>query len=599
MRLRKIFRSLQPPIWSTLSPPRLALPAAALLATSYLLLTFGPQLLQPLLTWLIPLAGLGLAMAIVARLGEPLSAEIEAAPERLRPRARLGRILHRMTGLHGPRATPPEKRFLHAFRKARDLMFLANGEMQLVEVNDSFCELWGRRRADLLRCSLAEVMAETSLDQEDFSALLAAADFRGEMTVTQADGALRVYDLIATPLSRELYLGIAREVTEQRLYQDELQRAAEWRELVLRNLDDGLLVMDGEGRPAIHNRAAETLLALRAEDFTGLSLVEGELRHASQRWALRPAEGQGDLYQLALRQAAKVQDRRVCVWREGRRERELAINLSPLFDARQELIGALASLREVRTAEPGTGNQHHLARLTELVDLAAHAGHEIINRMTGIISYAQLLHERMPAETEEAGLLRGVIAEGERVTGILRHLLAFARPRPQERLTTPLEGVIAAALSLMQPRLAKDGIRVNNTATPDLPPVSCHCQQIQEVFVNLLSNAQYALNLKYPGEHPEKAIAIHTALVAKPDGSRRLRATVVDAGIGIAPENLPRIFAPFFSTKHKDEGTGLGLSLSQQIVRDHGGEIHVESELGSYARFIVEVPAAEDALEEA
>ncbi|MDZ7269767.1 MAG: ATP-binding protein [candidate division KSB1 bacterium] len=594
MRLQKILRTLQPPLWFTRSLPRLILPASAFLATSFCLFVFSPPPLHAGLACLIPLAGLGLTMAVVIRLSDPVPAGIKAAPQRLQPRARLGRMLHRMTGLRNPRVAAAEKLCLQAFRKARDAMFLADGEMRLLEVNDSFCELWGRRRADLLGRPLADVLAEARLDQEDFSALLIAADFRGDMTVTQADGALRIFDFIGMALSRDLYLGIAREVTEQRLYQEELQRAAEWRELILRHLDDGLLVIDAEGRPAIHNRMAETLLGLTAEDFTRLSLREGELRLAGQRWVLRPADGHGDPLQLVLQQAGRVQDRRMQVWREGRQERELAINLAPLFDAHQQLIGALATLREVNSALPATGPQNPAARMTELMELAASAGHEIINRMTGIISYAQLLHERMPAETEEAGLLRGVIAEGERITGILRHLLGFARLRPQERLVTPLEGVIAAALSLMQPRLAKDGIRVKSTAAPHLPPVSCHCQQIQEVFVNLLSNAQYALNLKYAGGHPEKVILIHTTLVSRPDGGRRLRTTVMDTGIGIAPENLHRVFAPFFSTKPKDQGTGLGLSLSRQIVREHGGEIYVESELGGYALFIVELPAAEE-----
>lgn len=604
MRLCNLLRSWPPLFLSIFFNTDMARFTLLTLAISFIVLTFFRHVPSPLLACLLPMAGLGVAMAIVARFNEPLATEADLKITRVPERAGLGKILHRVAGyLDVQRIVPTETLHERVFRLARDAMFIVNSELRFVEANDSFCALWGLRRQELFKRTLPEIMAEASFEQEDFCALLARSDVQGEMTITGRDGGQRVFDLQAMPISSEHYFGIAREVTEKHHCQEEWRRAAEWRELLLRNMTDGLLVLDCEGRPMIHNRAAETLLGLPAEEFAKLSLLDGKLAHESQRWALRPV-GWDDPFSQALREARKAHDCRAQVYRDDRLVRQLVISVAPLYDEHQDLLGALTTLRELsrrelqlRSPEPAfpqaSTEPQQIVRLTELVELAASAGHEIINRMTGIISYAQLLQERATAGHEETALLRGIIGEGERVTGILRHLLAFARPRPHERLITPLEGVIAASLSLMAPRLHKDGIQVQNTAAPDLPPVSCHCQQMQEVFINLLNNAQHALNLKFPGPDAEKTILIHTELIASSNGGRRIRATFTDAGIGIAPEALPMIFTPFFTTKHKDEGTGLGLSLSRQIIQDHGGEIRVESRVGSHTAFVVELPVAE------
>lgn len=603
MRLHNLLRSWPPFFPLNFFNAGMAKFTLLTLAASLVGLTLCRLIPSPLFACFLPMAGLGVAMAIVARLNEPLAAEAELKITRVPERAGLGKILHRVAGyLDVQRIVQTETLHERAFRLAHDAMFIVNGELRFIEANESFCALWGLRRQELFKRTLPEIMAEAGFEQEDFCALLARADFQGEMTLTARGGAQRVFDLQAMPISSELYFGIAREVTETHHCQEEWRRAAEWRELLLRNMNDGLLVIDREGRPLIHNRAAEAMLGLPAEEFEKLAVLDGKLAHESQRWALRPM-GLEDPFALALHETRKAQDCRAQVYRDDRLVRQLVIDVSPLYDEHQELLGALTTLRdlsrrELRPVEPGSlqarTEPQQIVRLTELVELAASAGHEIINRMTGIISYAQLLQERAAAGQEEAALLHGIVGEGERVTGILRHLLAFARPRPHERLVTPLEGVIAASLSLMAPRLHKDGIRVHNTAAPDLPPVSCHCQQMQEVFINLLSNAQHALNLKFPGAGTDKTILIHTTLALSESGSTCIRATFTDNGIGIAPEVLPMIFAPFFTTKQKDEGTGLGLSLSRQIIQDHGGEIRVQSTVGSHTTFIVELPLAEE-----
>ncbi|MCE5264517.1 MAG: hypothetical protein LLG97_13410 [Deltaproteobacteria bacterium] len=117
----------------------------------------------------------------------------------------------------------------------------------------------------------------------------------------------------------------------------------------------------------------------------------------------------------------------------------------------------------------------------------------------------------------------------------------------------------------------------------------CRSQQIQQVLMNLLTNARDALNERYPGYSPEKRLRV-TAEIIRKQGRTFIRTTVEDNGIGIRAEIRDRIFDPFFTTKPKETGTGLGLSISYGIVRDHGGELTAESEPGRYTRFHVDLP---------
>jgi signal transduction histidine kinase len=122
-----------------------------------------------------------------------------------------------------------------------------------------------------------------------------------------------------------------------------------------------------------------------------------------------------------------------------------------------------------------------------------------------------------------------------------------------------------------------------------MPRIKCHSQQIQQVLINLLTNAHDALDRKYAEFNPDKIIRV-TAQVFKKAGKAWIRVTVEDHGTGISPEIHEKIFDPFFTTKEPGKGTGLGLAISHGIVEEHGGELHCESELGQWTRFHMDLP---------
>jgi signal transduction histidine kinase len=181
-------------------------------------------------------------------------------------------------------------------------------------------------------------------------------------------------------------------------------------------------------------------------------------------------------------------------------------------------------------------------------------------------------------------------AESERMAGIVRSLLAFARQDREGQSPARLVDVVETTLTLVRSAFRKDHVTIEADVSPDLPAVRCRSQQVQQVLLNLLTNARDALNDRWPGAADRKRIRL-TASAADGDGGRgTVRLTVEDAGAGIPPEVAPRVFDPFFTTKPRNKGTGLGLSISYGIVVEHGGRLSFDSVPGEGTRFHMELP---------
>ena len=228
------------------------------------------------------------------------------------------------------------------------------------------------------------------------------------------------------------------------------------------------------------------------------------------------------------------------------------------------------------------------SKLASIGELSAGVAHEINNPLNGIINFAQLLKDDELARTEEQRkMIDGIIDEGQRIARIVRDLLTFARQDPHELTPVNVGETIDAALSLFGHQLRKDGIEVEIEAEPGLPPVMADGSRLRQVVVNMVSYAHHALRAKPAGPKVFRT----TARAVGNAGGRRVRLEFFDTGVGIRPEDIGKVFDPFFTTRRGSGGTGLGLSLSFGIVRQYGGTITVESRAGSHTRFVIELPA--------
>jgi len=200
-----------------------------------------------------------------------------------------------------------------------------------------------------------------------------------------------------------------------------------------------------------------------------------------------------------------------------------------------------------------------------------------------VIGYGQLLKGK-PLPPELRGPIDLMVAQGERMAKIVQGLLLFSRQRKPERAPVDVPVVIEQTVALRTTRLRLSGIRVVSESAPDLPAAEGDVHQLQQVFLNLLLNAEHAILAVGKGD------TIRIRAYGRVEGERRwVVVEFEDNGPGIPSEVMPRIFEPFFTTKKVGEGTGLGLSVSYGIVQQHGGRLTGESVPGRTV-FTVELP---------
>ncbi|MFP3998393.1 MAG: PAS domain S-box protein [Desulfobacterales bacterium] len=232
-------------------------------------------------------------------------------------------------------------------------------------------------------------------------------------------------------------------------------------------------------------------------------------------------------------------------------------------------------------------------RLASVGELAAGVAHEINNPINGVINYAQILADDMDPDHELGEIPQRIIRESERVASIVGNLLSFARETADEPAHCRVSDILDDSLELIGRQLSKDGIRLDLRQQDGVSRVLVDARKIQQVFVNLLSNARYAVNSRYANSRADKVVAVRIQEL-KEEGRRFVRIQFTDNGIGIEKHAINRILDPFFTTKPRGEGTGLGLSITYGIIREHGGRLHIDSEPGVYTRVQVDLPAAEE-----
>jgi CheY-like chemotaxis protein len=196
-------------------------------------------------------------------------------------------------------------------------------------------------------------------------------------------------------------------------------------------------------------------------------------------------------------------------------------------------------------------------------------------------AFAQLLESAPGSAEEQREAVKAIHKEAKRAAKIVSNLLLFARERDAERTRTDLNAVMADALELRRYVLRTQQVEVALELDPSLPAVWADPFQLQQVVLNFITNAEYALK----GVAHEKRITLRTWFA-----NSRVCASVADNGTGIEAEVIDRVFNPFFTTKGVGEGTGLGLSISHGIIRQHGGHIGVESVSGNGAVFTIDLP---------
>jgi PAS domain S-box-containing protein len=374
------------------------------------------------------------------------------------------------------------------------------------------------------------------------------------------------------------YVAVA--IENSLLYKDQQERAGElkllkeFNESIIESINVGLLAVDLEGRVTRLNSALEHMLDLRRDAAIGRRVEE--LFSEDFADTLKQVLGKDGWRLKEIRNIYKLHT-------ATRTDRALVLNiaLAPLQDV-QGQTGALVVLEDVTARISLEEQLQQREKLSSIGLLAAGVAHEVNTPLTGVSSYTQMLIGMLNENDPKHALLQKVRTQAERATNIVNNLLNFSRTgSATEFAEIDVSRVLDDTLQLLEPQLRRSQIKIFRRYNPEAPEAYGNAGKLQQVFTNLILNARDAI--------PDGGKIIVSTDTAE-DGS--LVAEITDTGIGIAPENVAKIYDPFYTTKGVGQGTGLGLAVSYGIVQEHAGRITVDSTPGHGTTFRIILPTA-------
>ena len=255
----------------------------------------------------------------------------------------------------------------------------------------------------------------------------------------------------------------------------------------------------------------------------------------------------------------------------------------PVSDEQGEVVSIVRYARDITDQKRVEQQIQRTEKLASLGQLAAGVAHEINNPLGVILCYTSLLKHQVEQSSQVFNDVGTIEKHALTCTRIVSDMLKFARSEPGSKEMLTVNRLVDEVIQMVGHQFGKQGVEVVRDLDPELPAVSADADKIKQVFMNLFVNSRQAISGK-------GVVRVETSYLEE---GRRVQIVFDDNGSGIPKEIQSKIFDPFFTTKGPGEGTGLGLSVSYGIIRDHGGEIFVKSEPGEGARFTIQLPVGE------
>ncbi|MEW6207549.1 MAG: ATP-binding protein [Acidobacteriota bacterium] len=352
---------------------------------------------------------------------------------------------------------------------------------------------------------------------------------------------------------------------------DELARLKEFSENIIESVKVGILVVDFDGSITTWNSALEEIFSIRREQSLGRNVRE--VFDPDLIETIENATGQGG---WALRSSHHIYKYHATV--EDGRKLTLNISLAPFEAARGVVTGAMIVIENATERAQLEQQLMQREKLSSIGLLAAGVAHEVNTPLAGISSYAQMLLQQIPESDQKHKLLEKIHLQTLRASEIVNNLLNFSRTGDTQFREVDINRVIDDTIQLLEPQLRSARMELARNYSQELAPAYGNPSKLQQVFMNLIINARDAM----PGGG---RLTIQTRMV-----ETSLVVDFRDTGTGIDPENIARIYDPFFTTKEVGRGTGLGLAISYGIIQEHGGRMFVESRPGEGAHFTIKLP---------
>jgi two-component system NtrC family sensor kinase len=384
----------------------------------------------------------------------------------------------------------------------------------------------------------------------------------------------------------------------------ELRGIKETLENIVQSSVDAIVATDPKGRITFANRSMEEMILGQAgqkERLLGVPMARfysGGLAEARKIMSI-------------LREHGRLMNYETTMTGEGR-VIPILTSASLLKDERGAVIGTLGVIKDLtekkkleEDLKKAQADLVHTEKLAAIGRLASGVAHEMNDPLTSVLTFGNLLREDTPEGNPNRESLDIIVKEATRAQRIVSDLLSFSREAKPSLEWVDLNEVVNMSLLLLEKQGVMEGVEVQLDLAGELPLVRADAGQMQQVFSNLLLNAVQAMNSYDPRrERPEsrsreRKLSLHSRFCKTPEEGPSIspsqagpfiRVVIRDTGSGIAPENLDKVFDPFFSTKGTGEGTGLGLYIVSGILKNYGAEYHLESTVGQGTTFTIDFP---------
>src|SRR5256884_7055446 len=477
-----------------------------------------------------------------------------------------------------------EARFTELFESLQEGIYITTPDGTIVDVNPALVRMLGYdSKEEVLKRRVPEIF----VDREERKLIKEEVErqpmIQGrEITLIRKDGpwivCLNTAAAVRDNAGRVLrYQGALMDITERRERERRLHQQREFARRLVDSFPDLILVLDAN--------AHYTFVSPRCKDVLGYDIEEAQNMAFGGRTHPEDLPAANLLYQDIIAGRQSFASLEIRVRHKLGEWRRIRFNFSPLADEKGNIEGVVLSGRDVTDLKRLEEQLIQAEKLAAMGQMLAGVAHELNNPLTAILGVTELLRDRQGVDDSTKRQLELTHRQARRAARIVQNLLEFSRPASPQKRPLDLNNLLDRTLQLQEHSLRRNNIEVDFHPGADLPGIIGDANQLIQVFLNLVTNAEQAIR--------EVRDNGRIQIRAGRNGNQ-VTITVQDDGVGVRPEALPRIFDPFYTTKRPGGGTGLGLSICMSIIREHGGNIEAETLPAGGSAFTIYLPAAPD-----
>ena len=480
-----------------------------------------------------------------------------------------------------------EEKFRNLFERVQHGLFISTQEGRFLDCNQAMLEMAGYpNKEEFLKINIANDLYVNPEDREAFRRLVEQQGFVKDLEVEfKKKNGEKITVLLTAHVKRDekgqvvRYEGINIDISDRKRMERELKEANDFLMNLIDSSVDGIIVTNMKGDILLFNKGAENLLGYKSEEVVEKMHIRniyppGVAKEVMDKLKSPDYGGIGKLTSFPI-----VHRRKDGELIEG------DLSASLIYDEKGNEIasvGIFKDLRErLRIERELQKMQEALLqseKLAAMGRLTSQIAHELNNPIYGIMNTLELLKTEISPESKRRRILDLSLSEIQRLSEMLRNMLSFSKPEEEKRRPIKIDDLIEGILLMMEKQMRESNIQVETSFDPDIPEIMASTNQMRQVMLNLIKNAKEAMpkggNLFIRTGKEDNRVLIH----------------IQDTGMGIPEEIRDKIFEAFFTTKQKVKGVGLGLSVCYGIIKDHGGEIKVESEEGKGTTFVISLP---------